>query len=195
MRKILLLILLIPVFYFLQNSVQAQKYSRNNVLKINPLSLGLLTFNGSYERVINYNTSLQLGVYYTNASVFNTSWEGIGITPEARIYFGKSKPRVKRVPEGLYIAPFARLQILAIAADLLEKEARATLSAVSGGVIGGYQLLWGRKDQFSLDLFIGPQFDKSKVVMERGAREEYFGGLGNFSGLSLRSGLAVGLVF
>lgn len=197
MKKLLLFALLLPACCFVQNVTYAQGYTRNNVVKINPLSLGLLTLNASYERVIDFNTSLQLGMYYTNATVFGTSWEGVGITPEARIYLGKAKPRAKMPPEGFYVAPFARLQILAISTEMLEpgNESKASLSAMSGGITGGYQLLWGKEERFSLDLFIGPQFDKSKVVLEGGAMEEHFGGLGNFSGFTLRSGLAVGVAF
>lgn len=197
MKKILLFSLSLFIFLSAQNLTHAQGYTRNNVVKINPLSLGLLTLNGSYERIINYNTSLQLGFYYTNVSIYGTSWEGIGITPEARIYLGKSKPKAKMAPEGFYVAPYARLQILSIAADMLEpgSQAKAMLSAMSGGAVAGYQLLMGKDDRYSLELFAGPQFNKAKVVCEGGAREADFGGLSNFSGLSLRSGLTLGVAF
>jgi hypothetical protein len=197
MKKLLLFALLLLACFFVQDVTYAQGYTRNNVVKINPLSLGLLTLNASYERVINFNTSLQLGVYYTNVTIFGTSWEGVGITPEARVYLGKSKPRAKLTPEGFYVAPFARLQLLAITSELVEpgSEAKASLSNVSGGVVGGYQLLWGKYDRYTLDLFIGPSLENAKIVYEGGAQEAYFGGLSNFSGLSLRSGLTLGVAF
>lgn len=129
--------------------------------------------------------------------MFGTFWEGVGITPETRIYLFKSRRRVKTAPEGFYEAPFARLQVPAISADMLEsgKEVKASLSAISGGITGGYQFLWGNNDRFSLDLFIGPQLDNSKVVLQGAAKEEYFGGLGNFSGFSIRSGIGMGVAF
>ncbi len=197
MRKLLLLSFFLCAISCFQHKVYAQGYTRNNLVKINPLSLGLLTINGSYERVISFNTSLQLGLFYTHATVFGTSWRGIGVTPEARIYLGKGKPRAKLTPVGFYIAPFARLQVLAISAEMPEQEnqAKASLSNVSGGATVGYQFLWGRRERFSLDIFVGPSFEKAKVVLEGGAREENFGGLGNFSGLSARSGLTVGVAF
>lgn len=197
MKRLFTSILLLLLVVSALQSVQAQGYTRSNLLKINPLSLGLLTFNGSYERVISYNSSVQLGFYYTNASVFGTSWEGVGITPETRIYLFKSKPDARMAPEGFYVAPFARLQLLSIASGMLEsgKEARASLSAISGGVTGGYQFLWGKEERFSLDLFIGPQLDNSKVICAGAAREEHFGGLSNFSGFSIRSGIGLGVAF
>lgn len=192
MRKFYVVALFLIGGMFISNQVQAQAPVKKNIVKINPLSLGLLTLNGSYERVVSDNASLQLGIFYTGFSISGTSFSGLGITPEVRIYLSGSKD----APEGLHVSPFLRYQSFSLSSSPIDGEnISADLSSFGGGCLLGYQWLLGRSDRVSLDLFAGPKYSSSKIETQGTASEEDFEGMGNFGGVGLRGGLTLGIAF
>ena len=161
---------------------------------MNPLSLGVLTFNASYERVVTERISLQLGAFFTGIRFLGTSFTGVGITPEVRIYLSNA---TRGAPEGWYVSPFYRYQTLELSAReaVTNSEASAKVTAVGGGAVAGYQWLLGKADRVSLDLFAGPKYDKGNFTFEGNASAETFDGIENFSGFWIRSGLTLGIAF
>lgn len=192
MKKLFVIAALLIACGCMQSAVQAQE--RKNVVKINPLSLGLATFNASYERLVTDKVSVQLGMFFTGISIQGTSFSGYGVTPEARFYFSKAKGES---PQGWHISPFVRYQSLSISAEdvTTDTQATASISAFGGGAVAGYQWLLGKADRVSLDLFLGPKYDVGNVTFEGSASEESFAGLDSFSGFWIRSGLTLGVAF
>src|SRR4051812_332690 len=118
-------------------AVNAQDAGKQNAIKLNPLSLAVLTGNISYERAINSNQSVQLGMFYSSFSLSGLSYSGWGLTPEYRIYFAGAKQALN----GVYVAPFVRYQSF----NLKEKETsnKTSLTTMGGGALIGWQKMWG----------------------------------------------------
>lgn len=192
MKKLLAIAMFLLIGASVQNTVQAQV--RKNVIKVNPLSLGLLTLNGSYERVLTERVSVQLGAFYTGINLLGTSFRGVGITPEVRIFMSKN---TGGAPQGWYVSPFFRYQKfdLSVEEDLTDTRAEAGVRTRGGGVLAGYQWLLGKADRVSLDLFIGPKYDKGAFTYDENASPDEFSGIENFSGFWIRSGLTLGVAF
>lgn len=193
MKKICLITLLLLGSIFASSQVQAQAPVRKNIVKINPLSLGILTVNAAYEKVVSDMTTIQLGVFYSGFNLGDTYFNGIGITPEVRMYLSG----VKEAPEGFHISPFLRYQNFSLSTSPNEEEekVKGKLSSYGGGIVFGYQWLLGKNDRISLDLFAGPKYGKSKFVAESTAEEDDFDELDKFGGVSIRSGLTLGVAF
>ena len=96
-------------------------HAQRNVIKVNPLSLFVLTGNAAYEHVLTPNVSLQLGGYYTGMKLDGNwlqgnevTYRGWSVTPEVRLYsFAK-----KEAPRGFYLAPFMRYRQFNVQGDL-----------------------------------------------------------------------------
>jgi len=71
MKKIIVAVFLVPLL-FSSKEIKAQ----SQAVKINFLSLAIKTLNVSYEKVLDTDNSVQLGVYYTGASNGNTDLTG-----------------------------------------------------------------------------------------------------------------------
>ncbi len=196
--KLYALALITAVLFCFAPKAKAQQ----NVIKLNPLSLAVLTLNVQYERALSQATSAQLGVFYTGFS-FNVgdgkwSYSGVGITPEFRYYVTNS---AQDAPRGLYVGPWVRYQSFntkIVVEDFFtgqEEEGKISATNIGGGAILGYQWLFG--DSFSLDMFLGPGYGSgsSKVVTDTstGLDEDDLIGVG--SGLRFRFGLTVGVAF
>jgi len=98
MKKLIVAVFLVPLI-FSSKEIRAQ----SQVIKINFLSLIVKTLNVSYEKVLETDNSIQLGVFFTGASIGDTKLTGFGITPEYRFYLSETES-----PEGVYVAPFLR---------------------------------------------------------------------------------------
>lgn len=140
-----LVIGLLTLFISLGLTAQAQ----NNAIKINILSPIFKTLNLSYEHKVSSTGALQLGFFYTGASSDDTSFKGIGITPEYRFYLSDTE-----AIEGVYIGPFVRYQNFNLSNDNSNDE--GTLKTFGGGLVLGRQ--WVFKEKITLDTFIGPQY-------------------------------------
>ncbi len=181
MKKLFTLILLFALF----TNVNAQQ----NNIKINGLALALTNISMQYERSLNGNSSLALGVSYLperGLPGFATSKDdsktaedfefgGFAITPEYRYYFKGEGPK------GLYLAGYFRYSKYTTTAFTFEyDQANNTTGEVkmtgdySTSVVGvmlGSQWLLG--DKWTLDWWIiGAGF---------GSQEGVYEGTGDFS--------------
>lgn len=184
------LFVLIVLFAACFSSQQALAQRQHNVVKINPLSLAVSTFNASYERALSRTKSVQFGVLYTGVNYENVKYSGIVLTPEVRFYLTRR--------EGLntwYLAPFARYQNLELSADFRDgSTTEATLNGFGVGAMGGYQWLLGRKDRFCIDVFFGPSYSFAELEIESGLNEIPTVASA-FEGFGIRTGLGIGLAF
>lgn len=176
--------LLMGVVLFGANTAMAQK---QNVIKVNPLSLALSNISLSYERFITEKTSIQLqGGYWLGASVGDVKFSGTAFTPEVRFYVSDTES-----PKGFYVAPFGRYEMLQ-AVDKTDDD-KATLTRVGGGAAIGYQFLFGKS--VTMDLFGGPRYYSNSVKYDNTTNEEDLD-LGRArGGFGLRLGLTVGVAF
>jgi len=179
MKKCVLLAGLLAVGFI----VKAQTI-QTNALKLNPLSIIIKTGNISYERAINHNQSFQLGGFYSGVSLGDFKYDGWGITPEYRFYFGGEK----QVLNGGYVAPFFRYQDFSISDKA--SDAKASFSTLGGGAIIGWEKKY--KTGFVLDVFAGPSYNSIKF---RNGNEDDFDIKGGIKGFGLRSGIAIGFSF
>lgn len=179
MKKISLLLAIVAIVGFGANA-----QTKSNAIKINPLSAFLATGNVAYERAVSPSSSVQLGVFYTGASLSSTKFTGLGITPEYRFYLGSGEAL-----DGFYVAPFARYQNFTIKET--ELDSKGTLSTIGGGVILGRQWLAG--EAFAIDLFIGPSFSSGDVKVDDGSEDDFSTGF--FTGFGVRWGVMLGFGF
>jgi hypothetical protein len=179
MKKYVLLAGLLAVGFI----VKAQTI-QSNALKLNPLSIIVKTGNISYERAINSRQSFQVGGFYSGVNLADFNYEGWGITPEYRFYFGGQK----QVLNGGYVAPFVRYQDFSISDEA--SDAKARFSTIGGGAIIGWEKNY--KSGFVLDVFAGPSYNSAKF---KNGSEDDFDIKGGIKGFGLRSGIAIGFSF
>jgi hypothetical protein len=176
----------------------SQAQAQQNVLKINPLSLALLTGNVQYERALNEAMSVQLGVFYTGFSTeiegIRLGYSGVGITPEFRYYVSNAR---QDAPRGVYLGPYVRYRNISTSAGDDVDEGAWESNLIGGGLILGHQWLFG--DAFVLDMFIGPGFrsTNTRVVSTSGTiTQDDLLGLGSSgTGVLFRWGLSIGAAF
>lgn len=182
MKKITLVLALVATTV----AVNAQSSVRNNAIKLNPLSLALLTGNVSYERAISANQSIQVGVFYSGLTISDLKYSGLGITPEYRFYFAGKKEALN----GVYVAPYARYQSFTFKDKVSEDQ--ANLSSFGGGAIIGWQKMW--PSGFTLDLFAGPGYNAGNIKYDDETQNE-FDIKGGIDGFGFRTGLTLGFGF
>lgn len=179
MKKFLFVIAL-----FVTTVAGAQKAPKN-ALKFNPLSLLVMTGNVSYERALSGNVSVQLGSFYSGAGLEEFKYQGFGLVPEVRFYFGgQQKPL-----NGGYIAPFGRYQNLSITNKQIGN--KADITTLGGGAVAGYQKHW--ESGFILNVFAGPSFNK--LTFRNNNQEDDFDLRTGMNGFGLRTGLSLGFSF
>jgi hypothetical protein len=183
MKKTLILLLLslmaFPVFSQEQSDVATEK----NVLKLNTLSLFVLTPSIFYERKISDMTSAQVGVGYMGYKVGDVRFTGLFLTPEFRIY-----PK-KNAIDGFYIAPYFRYMNLSVKSTTENRN--ASLSVLGGGLLFGRQ--WITKSGFNMDLFFGGHYGSGSAKADSGGTSWFDSDL--FSGFRTRVGFAIGFAF
>lgn len=175
----------------------SQAQAQKNVLKVNPLSLVLLTGNIQYERVINEAMSIQIGFLYSGFG-FETGgirigYSGIGLTPEFRYYVSNAR---KDAPRGVYIGPYVRYRNFTASVSDGQDEGSWNINSIGGGMVIGHQWLFG--DAFALDMFIGPGFGSSniKVVSTSGSvSSDDLRGFGSGANPIFRAGFSIGAAF
>jgi hypothetical protein len=169
-------------------SIYAQK---KNAFKVNIFSPLVSSVSVFYERALSDATSAQLGFFYTGFKVSDTKFSGFGVTPEFRLYPGKSEDL-----KGFYLAPFIRYQSFkletpALDINLMEYTAKATFSSFGGGLLIGGQFLFG--NIVTLDIFIGPSYNAGSVKVDVGSENDF--SLGSFDGFGARGGVTIGIAF
>jgi hypothetical protein len=173
------LIFTVPTFSQEKNNVSTEK----NVLKINTLSLFVLTPSIFYERKISDMTSAQLGVGYMGYKVSDARFSGLILTPEFRIY-----PR-KNAIDGFYMAPY--LRYMNLSAKSTSDDTDASLTVMGGGLLFGRQ--WVTDSGFNMDLFFGGHYGSGSAKASSGDTEWFDKDL--FSGFRTRVGFAIGFAF
>ena len=195
MKKLASILMFLLVF---GNSFAQEKETppafKKNIVKLNLFALPLRNFSFQYERGLNENMSVAMGVSFLPKGslpfkntirnsmdieagdtadagldfVNNARISSWSITPEFRYYFGK-KPL-----NGFYIAPFLRIGGYSI--DWSYKYERdnggekpvnleGRSTAFSGGILFGAQ--WHVGQHFVIDWWIlGPQYGSYKVSLE-----------------------------
>jgi hypothetical protein len=117
-------------------------------------------FSLEYERKINDNMSLGLGLGYYTRSAGSSTFSGVQFVPEFRYYF-------EEAVEGWYASPYITYTIftesyLKETAELdangiptgqtITTDVSESLSFYGGGVVGGRKWIWGG---FTLDAWVG----------------------------------------
>jgi hypothetical protein len=178
MRKISLIL----AFVAATIAVNAQE-GKMNAIKINPLSLAVLTGNIAYEHAIGPKSTVQLGAFYSGASFGGTKYAGWGVTPEFRYYLSGE------AMNGFYAAPFARYQSFSITDK--EADLKTTLTTMGGGALIGYEHM--ANSGFTFDIFAGPSYNKTKFKND--SDEDNFDVKAAGSGFGVRFGLTLGFGF
>jgi hypothetical protein len=166
-----------------------------NVIKLNVLSLAVGTASVFYERVLNEQMSLQLGISYTNISsdrLLNVRYRGYAITPEFRYYLTSSE-----APRGFFVAPFARYRNAdvtgSINRDGRQIPATGKISSYGAGVMIGGQIVGKR---ISADAFVGPSLNGRSIKVTSADVTERELPIPNILGaFGLRAGITVGFAF
>ncbi len=179
MKKITIIGLALFIF---SSGLLAQKM---NNIKTDLFSPFIRTGVLKYERVLNENSSLQIGFFYTGIHPRDTetTLNGYGITPEYRIYLSETP-----APSGTYLAPNIRYMSLTGHDPTVDQE--ATLTSVSLALNLGKQVLL--KDVILIDAWVGPLYAFRSVDDPTG---EVNIGIPDASGFGLRIGLAIGFAF
>lgn len=170
--------------------------AQDNVIKLNPLSAAFSHGNIAYERALTNTMSAQLGVFYgaTNIKIGETKnvYSGFGVTPEFRYYVTHKNADG---PQGLFFGPFGMYRNYQITLDKgTEYESKGSVSTLGGGLVVGYQVLFG--EHVTMDFFAGPNYRTStyKTDEDTGAVPEGNPLLGG-SGVGVRLGLTLGFAF
>lgn len=194
--------------------VHSQSATPLNVLKINPLSLAILTFNAKIERCFSERFSGQLGIYlgaprlkyHADSLPRGIQYVMLGITPELRFHPNFNR---RSNPKGLFVAAYCKYayvkeQYPSFAYDpdslgTITATAQLRRHVASLGFLLGYQFLF--KNRFALDLFIGPQYSASKTARNVACTdcdgdEQLIGRPGlRFDGIEPRAGICIGYAF
>ncbi len=189
MKKILIFTFTLLMSATLMVSAQ----EKMNIIKTSLTSIFFSTVNVDYERVLNENSSFQLGFYYTGAGLYSSSFNGIAITPEYRYYLSGSKV----APNGPYIAPYLRYQNFSAKSGSLgdPEYVKGTISIISGGLVVGVQRTF--KDKISLGAYIGPGYYFPSVTYKDNTGNQVFdfGVFKNNGFVWGRAGVDIGFVF
>ncbi|MEN8157989.1 MAG: DUF3575 domain-containing protein [Bacteroidota bacterium] len=177
------LAIIISVLTLLTSGMQAQKM---NNIKTDLLSPFIRTGVVKYERVLNENMSVQLGLFYTGIHPrdMEGSLNGYGITPEFRFYLSETP-----APSGTYFAPNVRYMNLT-GRDSLNVNTGSYTNLSFAFNVGKQVLL---KDVVMIDAWFGPSYNFRNLVDEAGTVEEDM--FLNRSGFGLRVGIAIGIAF
>jgi hypothetical protein len=182
--KLTIILFLVSAFAFpVFSQEKSDVTTENNVLKLNTLSLFVLTPSIFYEHKISDMTSAQVGVGYLGYRVSDVRFTGLFLTPEFRIY-----PK-KNAIDGFYIAPYFRYMNLSVKSTT--ENSNASLSVLGGGLLFGRQ--WITKSGFNLDLFFGGHYGSGSAKTSSEDTSWYDSDL--FSGFRTRVGFAIGFAF
>lgn len=197
-NKILYTVILCCFFLGIGQKAHAQL----NVFKINPLSLVGLTLNAQYERALNKDMSMQVGLFFSGISPTvsgkNYNFTGLGFTPEYRYYFGNGR---KNAPYGFFVAPYLRYSnfSLTVKDEMDEIIASADLNSIGGGLGFGYQIILG--EIVTIEALLGPGLAQNNFNVDFGEFSSddipvYLRAfIPGFSPLLLRTALTVGFAF
>lgn len=165
------------------SSAQAQK---KNGIKANILSPLMRTASLFYEHTLNENSSINIGFLYTGMTPGDTKIRGWALTPEYRFYLGNNP-----APDGFYVAPYVRYQVLNFTEDITESNSEGDLTGFGGGLLIGRQ--WLFKDVVTFDLFFGPSYTSANWDVKSGDETDFDSD--SWEGFGLRAGVTLGFRF
>ena len=161
-----------------------------------------------YEKVLDYETSLQLSIGYRNYHFPShdtlESYSGYTFVGEYRWYF---KPLKRQAPAGLYIAPFVRYGIYKDKFEYKDTPVyniTYNINSWTGGILAGYQFLIAKL--MTVDIFLGTQYKSRMVKATFNSPAAYYITPANYSQKAeykdqngildyVRLGINVGIVF
>ena len=148
MKKLLLIALIAVGFVF-------NSHAQENVLKVNPLGLAFGSLQLGYEHALSDKSSFQIDLAYVNYNVnlglVSSKATGFGVEGQYRFYVSSSKS----TPRGWFFAPAISYSSAKATSGSLTGKA----TAFSGGILAGYQWVFGGKDSgFALDLNFGANY-------------------------------------
>ncbi len=172
----------------------SESVGRNNLIKINPLSLVASTGSFAYERVINEQMSGQLGFQFTRYSGRVTggrTLSGFAVTPEFRYYLTGA------APQGFFVAPFLRYRRTSLVGDVTVQgrtfEGTLQIDNFGGGVLVGGQFVLG--ERISIEGFIGPTVTGRSYNFSEETTERDYDVPNFFSPVWFRTGITIGFLF
>ncbi len=149
MKKLLLLAFVCAAFVG-----QAQK---SGAIKTNPIGMAIGIANLSYETALNEGTSLQFGASYFNLSFGETSFSGVGLGAQYRLYSNDAL-------DGFYYGPLANY----FSFTVKDSGNKGTLNGFGAGGQLGWNWLLGSSDNFVIDLGLGVMYNTASVNVEEG---------------------------
>lgn len=188
--------------------------TRTNTIKINPLSLFVLTTNVQAERQLNDRFSVQMGAFVGGPSLNilaedlpdGVKYRWWGLTPELRYFISFNR---MEVPNGFYVAPFLRFQHVfqRFKGEAHDPDTKKVLSgdvelqrnSIGGGFLLGYQLV--TKRDFVLDFYMGPKYSSANTNVTFkcptcSGNEVLLNQQGlQFDGVEIRAGISLGFAF
>jgi hypothetical protein len=155
--------------------------AQENVVKLNPAGLAFGTIQLSYEKALNSSSAAELSIGYTNVKAKFDSEDakisGFGAELKYKFYFSSSYD----APRGWYAAPLINYS----SANGSSNNKSGKVSAFGGGVVGGYQWIFGGgATGFALDINLGAQFLSANVSGDITSS--------NFDGFLPRLGVSLG---
>ncbi|AII52254.1 DUF3575 domain-containing protein [Hymenobacter sp. APR13] len=173
--------------------------AQDNAIKVNIISPLLKTGSFFYERKLSDNSSMQLGLLFTNFKISDQDRiTGFAITPEYRFYLSERTSAL----EGFYVGPFLRYQNLTIKTEYTDYNSNgnpttstdeASLNTFGGGVVVGRH--WIFKERFSLDTFLGPSYNGGSISEKSTSSGSVSYDPGPFDGFGIRAGVTFGIAF
>ena len=87
--------------------------AQRTAIKVNIISPVVATGSFFIEHAISDMSSIQIGGFYTGATIGDTKFRGFGFTPEFRYYLSEEPIALS----GFYLAPFLRYQSFTLTVD------------------------------------------------------------------------------
>lgn len=143
------------------NGFAQENHEFKSVWGISPLRLwdGLRI---KYERVLTPQVTYggMLTGYYGRSGYFGSTTPGVKLAPVARFYFKGTAPEgfyaQGKIAGGIFQKNATHYPGHGEAPAVDEKE--QTFTSFGGGLAGGYQLLWGKDNRWSIDVNIGVKY-------------------------------------
>jgi hypothetical protein len=188
MKKLIFPLVLVLALFTFSNSFGQVK----NVVKTSLSAPLFKVYTLAYERALNEDMSLQLGLgYFGGWKLGDGKIDGFTVTPEFRYYLNEEKG----APKGGFIAPYLRYASynLVVGNKGDTDYGKASLNVMGAGILVGTQKIF--KDVISLEAFIGPAYSNASLKIKDGTGIASNYDLKLLDGFTVRAGLTLGFAF
>lgn len=151
MKKILLLASVCLVLV-------GQAQEKSSAIKTNPIGIAIGVANLSYETALSEGSSLQIGASYFDLSFGETSFSGLGVGAQYRLYTNQAL-------DGFYYGPLANYFNFTVK----DSGNKGSLNGFGIGGQLGWNWLLGASDNFVIDLGLGVQYNSASVSVDEGS--------------------------